>query len=151
MRRIVWILAALGGMSYLAWNLLAQGKPGIAPGSKVYIHPMDGFETYLAAGLANKKVPVTPVRDRNKADFEVTGTQELDKEEGTKGWQKVAEIGLTRSHRGTQYTIRASLTVKRIDSGDVVFAYSVVKIGPKAQQSAGEAFAKHLKANMVQK
>ncbi len=146
MRRIFPILTAF---SWLAPGMAAQGVVKIPPASKIYINPLNGFETYLAAGLADKKVPVTVVPDRAKADFEITGTQELDKEEGTKGWQKVAEIGLTQHHHGTEYTVRASLNVKRVDSGEVAFAYSVVKSGSKAQQSAAEAFAKHLKQSMA--
>ncbi len=75
--------------------MFAQPQPKIPPGSKVYIQPMDGLETYLAAGLAKKKVQLVVVPDRENADFEITGTTETEKVEGTKGWQKVAEsIGL---------------------------------------------------------
>ena len=130
---------------------LAQTKSTIPPGSKVYIHPMDGFEKFLAAGLEAKKVPLTVVPDRSRADFECTGTVGIDKEEGTKGWQKVAEIGLTAGHRGTEFVVQASLNLADTRSGDTVFAYTVVKKGGKAQQSAAEAFAKHLKNKMQAK
>ena len=114
-------------------------------GSRVYIHPMNGFETYLAAGLAQKKVPVVVVNDRGSADFDITGVIQTDQEEGMKGWQAVAEIGLTGWRRGTKHFVNASLTFRSVQSGDVVFAYSVAKSGSnKVQQSAAEAFAKHL-------
>jgi hypothetical protein len=44
--------------------------------AKVYIAPMDGFETYLAAAFRKKEVPLTIVTDREQADFEITGTHE---------------------------------------------------------------------------
>ena len=119
--------------------------------SKVFIAPMDGLETYLAAGLHAKKVPVTVVADRDKADYEITGTPEIENVEGTKGWQKVAEIGLTRRHTGDYSKVRVSWSVKSVKSGDVVFAYSVDKAGNHPQQSAAEAFAKHLKDQMSKK
>jgi len=52
------------------------GQPSAAPvstkivsGSKVYITPMDGFESYLAAALNKKKVPLVAVGDPAFADY----------------------------------------------------------------------------------
>src|SRR5215210_478203 len=51
--------------------------------SKVYIaafksedteHPVEGFESYMAAALRKKKVPLIMVSDRAQADFEIVGT-----------------------------------------------------------------------------
>jgi hypothetical protein len=42
-------------------------------GARIYIAPMpSGFESYVAAGLEKKKVPVVLVTDRDKADYELT-------------------------------------------------------------------------------
>ena len=129
----------------------AQVQPKIPAGSKIYIAPMDGFETYLAAGLQQKKVPVVVVADRERADYEITGSPDVEKVEGTKGWAKVAEIGLTRSHTGDYITVRGSWMVKVVQSGELAFAYAVEKQGSHPQQSAAEAFAKHLKDQMAGK
>ena len=145
------VLLVLLAVSQVLPAAPAPAQPKIPPGSKIYIHPMDGFESYLAAGLAKKKVPVVVVPDRATADYEITGTFESEKEEGTKGWQKVAEIGLTGWHRGSSVTVRASWSVKNVRSGDLAFAYSVVKRKSGAQQSAAEAFAKNLKNAMTAK
>ena len=56
----------------------------IVPGSKLFIEPMDGFDTYLAAAILKKKVPVMVVDDRGKADFVMTGGSHVDKA----GWAK---------------------------------------------------------------
>ena len=42
--------------------------PQIPPNATVYIEPMDGYETYLAAAFAKKHVPLTLVADKDKAD-----------------------------------------------------------------------------------
>ena len=56
--------------------------------SKVYIAPMDGFESYLAAAFRKKEVPLTIVTDRDQADFEITGTHEKK----NAGWAKTIFI-----------------------------------------------------------
>ncbi len=66
---------------------LAQTPAGtkIVPGSKAYIEKMDGFENYLAAAFAKKKVQLAPVAERDQADYVISGTSE-DK---TAGWAKI--------------------------------------------------------------
>jgi hypothetical protein len=54
-------------------SMFAQ-TPQLHSGSTVYIEPMDGYETYLAAALTNKHVPLIVVTDKTKADFIVTST-----------------------------------------------------------------------------
>jgi len=63
-----------------------QADATIPPMAKVYIAPMHGFETYLAAALAKKKVLVTVVSSREQADFEITGTA---KEQRNGVWRAV--------------------------------------------------------------
>jgi hypothetical protein len=48
-------------------------------GARIYIAPMpNGFDTYVVAGLEKKKVPVTVVTDREKADYELSGVSDTD-------------------------------------------------------------------------
>jgi hypothetical protein len=105
-------------------------------GARIYIAPMPtGFETYVAAGLEKKKVPVVLVTDRDKADFELSGVSDSDKA----GWAKMLFLGSQQTNEN------ASIKVVNLKTGDVVFAYSVNKTNSyKGKQSAGEAIAKHI-------
>ena len=51
-----------------------SNEPATIPaGSKVYVAPMDGFETYFKAALESKKVPLTVVENKQDAEYEITG------------------------------------------------------------------------------
>ena len=50
----------------------ADEQPSIPAGSKVYVAPMDGFETYLKAALKSKKVPLEVVDNKQNAAYEIT-------------------------------------------------------------------------------
>jgi len=52
---------------------LAQA-PQLKSGSTIYIGPMDGYETYLAAAIVKKHVPLVVVADKDKADYIVRST-----------------------------------------------------------------------------
>jgi hypothetical protein len=52
----------------LALFLPASVRAQIHSGSTVYIEPMNGYETYLAAAIGKKQVPLILVADKNKAD-----------------------------------------------------------------------------------
>lgn len=153
MARRPWRLsvAALVAMICFPALLAAEQALKIPPNSKVSIVPMNGFEDYLIAGFQQKKLPVMVVADREQADYEITGTPEIQKVEGTKGWAAVAEVALTKGHSGDYFIVRASWIVKSVKTGNVVFAYSVEKSGSHPQQSAAEAFAKHFKDHMSKK
>ncbi len=113
----------------------------IAPGSKLFIEPMNGFETSLSAAILNKKVPVLVVDDRDKADFVVSGTSEVEKA----GWAKTIFIS-PLPHA------EASIAVKDARSGVLIFAYNVDKANArKGNQSTAEACAKHLKEAIEKK
>jgi hypothetical protein len=60
--------------------------------------------------------------DRETADYEITGTPEIEKEQGSKGWVTVAEIGLTGRHTGNSVTARASFLIKSVQSGELIFS-----------------------------
>ena len=105
--------------------------------SKVYLAPMvGGFENYIIAGLRNKKVPLTVVMDRTKADYEISGVSESEKA----GWAKMLFIGAQNSNE------EASIKIADVKTGAVIFGYSVHKTNSaRGKQSAGEACAKHIK------
>src|SRR5436305_1819948 len=57
----------------------------IPAGARVFVAPMDGFGTYVAAAVIEKKVPVAVVKDRSQADFEIDGGAESSKP----GWARI--------------------------------------------------------------
>jgi hypothetical protein len=117
------------------------GSVHIAPGAKLFIEPMNGFDTYLSAAILKKKVPVMVVDDRSKADFIVTGGSHVDKA----GWAKTIFVS-PNPHA------EASIAIKDAHSGNLVFAYNVDKSNAvRANQSTAEACAKHLKEAIEKK
>ena len=105
--------------------------------AKVYVAPMlGGFENYIIAGLRNKKVSLTVVVDRSKADYEISGVSESEKA----GWAKMLFMGSQNSNE------QASIKIAELKTGAVIFGYSVHKGNSvRGRQSAGEACAKHIK------
>jgi hypothetical protein len=104
--------------------------------SKVYVVPMNGFESYLISALDKKEVPVVVVTDPSNADFIITGNADSQKA----GWAKTLATGSSQS------TEEASINVTNKKSGSVVFAYNVNKGNSfHGKQSSAEACAKHLK------
>ncbi len=120
-----------------------QSQPSqqkVPAGSKVYLAPMDGFETYLQVAIVKKHVPVEIVGDRAKAEYEITGVSE-SKKAGT------AKIIITGSWHSRE---EASIRVANLKTGEVVFAYAVHKDNSAhGKQSTAEACAKHLKDDGV--
>jgi hypothetical protein len=101
---------------------------------------LGGFENYIIAGLRNKKVPLTVVVDRGKAEYEISGVSESDKA----GWAKMLFMGSQQSNE------QASIKVSDLRTGAIVFGYSVHKGNSvRGKQSAGEACAKHIKQIVV--
>jgi hypothetical protein len=138
--------------------------PQISSGSTVYIEPMNGYETYLAAALSKKNVPLLIVADRNKADFIISSTvgQSRPSQPTTvinntasvgnsgndawnQGWSSGQQAAARRAAMGS-----TSVSVAVIDprSSQVVFAYSAGKAGGKQLQRTAEDCAKHLKESI---
>jgi hypothetical protein len=137
-------LAALGLVLVLAAGAAAQegksvdqSKKAIERSSRIYIAPIEGgFDTYLAAAIVKKQVPVVVVTDRAKADYEITGIANSEKA----GWAKMLFMGVDNSND------MASIKVVDIKNSEVVYGYSVHKgNSARGKQSAAEACAKHLK------
>jgi hypothetical protein len=105
-------------------------------GARIFLAPMpSGFETYVAAGLEKKKVPVVVVIDKDKADYELSGVSDSDKA----GWAKMLFLGSQQTNE------TASIKIVNLKTGNIVFAYSVNKSNSaRGKQSAGEAVAKHI-------
>ena len=108
----------------------------IPAGSKIYVAPGDGFDTFLAAALNKKRVPVTVVADKEKADYILEASSESDKP----GWAKVIFLKQTGTNE------EASIRIINVKTSEVVFAYAVNKRNSvHGKQSSAEACAKHLK------
>ena len=109
----------------------------LKPGAKVFVHTMpNGFDSYFRTALKAKKVPVEVVETREQAAFEIKGTSESQKA----GAAKKIFLGSWRSDE------QASISVTSVESGEIVFAYSVnKKDSAHGQRSTAEACAKHFK------
>jgi hypothetical protein len=116
----------------------AQTK--IPAGSKVFVAPMGGFENPLRKAIADKKVPVEIVEQREQAEYEITGTADSKKA----GTAKKVIMGSWHSDED------ASIKVANLKSGEIVYAYAVhKKDSAHGQRSTAEACAKHLKDEAV--
>lgn len=127
---------------FIVFGVAATGRAQapssvIPPDSKVFVAAMDdGFHDFLKAAIKTKKVPLTIVEDRSQAQFEITGHSETKKA----GTAKKVFMGDWRSNE------QASIQVANLESGEVVFAYSVnKKSSAHGKRSTAEACAKHLK------
>ena len=118
----------------------AQAQPKIPAGSKVFVASMGGFETPLRKAIAEKKVPIEIVEQREQAEFEITGTSESRKA----GTAKKVILGSWHSDE------EASIKVSSVKTGEMVYAYAVHKQdSAHGKRSTAEACAKHLKDEAV--
>lgn len=117
----------------------ALSKEAIPKGSKIYVAPISGYETYIVAGLMKKDVPVIVVNSREKADYEISGVSESHQA----GWAKMFFMGSQASAE------QASIVMTNLKTGVAVWGYNVNKSNSyKGKQSSAEACAKHLKARI---
>ncbi len=113
--------------------------------SRVYIAPMksedtnkpvEGFETYLAAALRKKNVPLIIVADESQADFKIVGT--ADKKGA--GWAKKVFLADWRT------TTSASMSVINLKTGVVAYSDASHRSSAnKGMRSSAEKLAKYLK------
>jgi len=102
--------------------------------------PVEGFESYMAAALRKKSVPLIMVADRAQADFEIAGS--ADKKGA--GWAKKWLLGDFR--RSTS----ASLTVTNLHTGVIAYADSSDRASAnRGLRSSAEKLAKYLKRKMM--
>ncbi len=149
----------------LLFSLYAVGKDKetmaqIPQGARIVIAPMGGFETYFAAAVREKKVPVTLTLDKESAQFFVVSSETewrgfvagsaVDANWNQNGGNLVAASSAS-STRG----LESSIMLIDAKTKDVLWAYEVHKSshgalllgthGARGQQSLAEACAKHLK------
>lgn len=110
----------------------------------VYIEPQQGFETYLAAAISKKNVPIDVVTDQTRATYALKAAPVEIKTESTGG--KIARC-LFAYCAGIEDKGNVSVQFIDASSSKVLWAYSVNKQkgGSKNSQSMAEAVAKHLK------
>ena len=140
---------------------LAQA-PQLKSGSTIYIEPMDGYETYLAAAIVKKHVPLVVVADKDKADYIVRST--VNHTTPSQPAVVVSNSNVnnnnannsnvtTRSSSGGGYgaalaalgSTSTSIAIVDPHSSQVVFAYAAGKAGANQLQRTAEDCAKHMK------
>jgi hypothetical protein len=115
------------------------GKEKIPAGSRVYIAPLNGYESFIVAAVVKKETPIVVVNSREKADYEISGVSETVQA----GWAKMLFLGSQQSNE------QASIVMTNLKTGVAVWGYNVNKTNSfKGKQSSSEACAKHLKARM---
>jgi len=131
------VLALCGVAAGQEGKSVDQSKRAIERSSRIYIAPIEGgFDTFLAAAIIRKQVPVVVVTDRTKAEYEITGIASTERA----GWAKMLFMGVDNSND------LASIKVVELKSSEVVYGYAVRKgNSARGKQSAAEACAKHLK------
>ena len=134
----------------------ASGTAPIPAGARIVIAPMGGFETYFAAAIREKRVPIKLTLDKASAQFFVVSTN-TEWEGFVYGsganWNRSG--GSAGSTASSTRGLEASIMIIDAKTKDVVWAYEVHKnshgslffgtLGARGQQSIAEACAKHLK------
>lgn len=145
--RMVGIVAAIAVAWMFAGTMasaqVASPEGGLRPGARVFLAEMpDGFQGYLKAAFARKKVPVVLVDSRDDAEFEIKGSSESQKASTAK------KLFMGSWHSDEQ----ASISVANLKSGEIVFAYSAnKKNSAHGKQTTAEACAKHFKEAIEKK
>ena len=160
MKKLLFILSACAALSLLSIPALAQESKStdqfnapndpfmaqlIPRNSKVYIapfkseskdKPVEGFESYIAAALRKKEVPLIIVANPDQADFKIEGTAD---KKGAGAAKKIL-LGDWRS------TTSAAITVTNMKTGVVAYADSSHRESAnKGLRSSAEKLAKYLK------
>jgi hypothetical protein len=119
-------------------QVIVGAEMRIPANSKIYVNPMEGFETYVVAALQKKKIPVIVVASRELADFEIKGSVEKQKA----GWAKTIFISPLPS-------IDATMQVVNIKTGVVAFSNSSTKNNAaRGRKGSAEHLAKNLARKM---
>ena len=114
-------------------------KEKIPIGSKVFVAPLNGYESYIIAAFVKKQTPLTVVNSAEKADYSISGVSESVQA----GWAKMLILGSQQTNE------QASIVMTNLKTGTVVWGYNVNKTNSyKGKQSSSEACAKHLKARI---
>ena len=132
----------------------------LSAGSRVVIAPMGGFETYFAAAIREKKVPIALTLDRDSAQFFIVSTETewqgfVAGSGAGAAWTRSGGTFGSSSHASSTRGLESSIMLIDARTKDVVWAYEVHKsshgallfgtLAARGQQSLAEACAKHLK------
>lgn len=138
----------------------ASGVAPIPAGARVAIAPMGGFETYFAAAVREKRVPIILTLDRDSAQYFVVSTNTewegfVFGSNGSARWGPLGGNASSGAAASSTRGLEASIMFIDAKTKDVVWAYEVHKsshgsllfgtLGARGQQSVAEACAKHLK------
>lgn len=137
----------------------SSGSAHIQPGARVVIAPMGGFETYFAAAVREKKVPITLTLDKESAQYFVVSTNAewrgfVYGAGGSSSWTGSSGSANFGASASSTRGLEASIMLIDAKTKDVVWAYEVHKsshgallfgtLAARGQQSIAEACAKHL-------
>jgi PEGA domain/PDZ domain len=132
----------------------------IAPGARVVIAPMGGFETYFAAAVREKKVPITLTLEKDSAQYFLVSTDTewqgfVYGAGGSANWNQGGGSAAYGAAATSTRGLEASIMLIDAKTKDVVWAYEVHKsshgglllgtMAARGKQSVAEACAKHLK------
>jgi len=132
----------------------------IPAGARIVIAPMGGFETYFAAAIREKKVPVTLTLDKDSAQYFVVSSETewhgfVAASGAASNWNQSGGNFASGSAASSTRGLESSIMVVDAKSKDIVWAYEVHKTShgglllgthaTRGQQSLAEACAKHLK------
>jgi lipid-binding SYLF domain-containing protein len=135
-------------------SVLSGDETGIPPGSKVYIYPMGGFESYLIAAIRKKKLPLVVAIEPDGVDFEISGSTTLHGQSAATGaLGKIGSISAAASGEEAGDFPRkweVNVKVRNVHTGAVILDRSVTKRStaralPHYQQSAAQECADQLK------
>jgi hypothetical protein len=133
-----------------AFFLLSLAAPAFGQADKpsLYITPTgDGFESYIAAAMVKKEVPVTVLDHQRGARYLLKTTQVDIKRVSSKA--KVMNCVFAACEGNED---EGSTSVQLVENGTIKWSYSVNKDGgAKARRSMAEAIAKHLKKDVFGK
>jgi hypothetical protein len=136
------------------------GSGKIPAGARVVIAPMGGFETYFAAAVREKRVPIQLTLDKTSAQYFVVSTNTewqgfVFGSGGSANWNRAGGSAAYGSSASSTRGLEASIMLISAKTKDVIWAYEVHKnshgalifgtFGARGQQSIAEACAKHLK------
>jgi|SRR6266702_7015781 len=151
---------ALGLVLLISGVALAGPESQIPSGARIVIAPMGGFETFFAAAVREKKVPITLTLDKDTAQFFVVSTETewrgfVFGSGASANWDQNGGSAARGSAASSTRGLEASIMLIDAKSKDVVWAYEVHKSShgallfgthaARGQQSLAEACAKHLK------
>ena len=140
MKRMIFSLVATG---CLVTSVMAQ-KQSLP--TLFVEQSTEGFETYMAAAITKKNVPVIVVTSAEKADYVLKATQ-VQTEQVTTGKRVVNCLFAYCAGNND----KGNVSVQLVQGDTIAWSYSVNKArGEKNRQALAEAIAKHLK-EFVQK